>query len=102
MHQQPSGRRDLGFAHQNPGEPTTTRLLDIELTSDGLLTLEDFCLIMAMAAMTHGRAIGDKKVDEVANKEPEIVPPMYFVDPDWTRLGQVSLIHLHDALVPSI
>lgn len=93
--------RLVAFAHQNPGEPSTVRLLDIELTNDGLLTHDGFCSIMAMAAMTHGKTIGNRQIDEVGDLEPEIAPPMYFIDPAWTRLDQVALIHLHDALVPS-
>jgi len=89
------------FAQANSAEPSTTRLLGIELTN-GRLTKADFCTIMSMAGMTHGSCLIGSSVDEVAVTAPEIDPPMFYIQPSWSRLDQLALIHLHDALRPSI
>jgi hypothetical protein len=75
------------YAHSHPNNPELAPLRKIRLSADGQMSIQDFRHIMSLPAMTHGSTIA---VD--------IDPPMHLVNPDWTRVHQLALIHLHDAL----
>jgi len=83
----------VAYAHQHPELPQLDRLRDIALNQAGLMTAEGFKLVMSMAAMTHGAP-----ADHVSECCPDIEPPMFLINPNWTRVHQVALIHLNDAL----
>lgn len=89
--------RNLGdlviYAHQHPELRQLDRLRDIQLDGAGFMTAEQFTKIMSMAAMTHGAS-----ADHVSDRYLDIEPPMFLIKPTWTRVHQVALIHLNDAI----
>lgn len=84
------------YAKQHPEIEAIKPLLEIQLDDGGMLNREQFRLIMSMAAMTHGTCF-----DGVTAKVPEIEPPMFLIQPSWTRVHQLALIHLFDAIESS-